>query len=380
MLSRFFLALSLLLSTNAFSQFTVYQDDKGQLFTTFETYASSVNTGPRVQITYLGSPFLTYPVWQSGKVQLDKNSKEIDAELAYNLVTNELMCRFPDNPAVKIITPEAFSIQDSRFIRPQTALPGKSYRPYLMVVSNGPTKLLKSLSGRLDTPNSSETPTRYNPDKPIRGVYRILSDYYIQKEQSKPELINLAQKASILAVLYEQADKLGDQFSDKQVSPETVINVLARYDGLMVADRATKSPLMADPLFTQTLHDQINYPSYALSQGVYGRVYAGFDIDDQGRIKNITTLSPNNNGFRFDVSVRNALEKMPVLSSTYKGRYALPVAFTFTNTKESTEPHIPINRLADERLDGRTMLEELTVPITVTKPVTDSKEVWGYFK
>ncbi|GAB4041024.1 energy transducer TonB [Spirosoma gilvum] len=373
----FILLLFIGWSPKLYSQFTVYQNESGQVFTTFDTYSSGINASARTQTTYQGSPFLTYPVWQPGTVLLDKHGKQVDAELAYNLVTNEVLYRFPGDSTVKIITPETFTINSDRFIHPQGTVSATNFRPYLLVLSDGKTKLLKGITrhlrayGRLDS---------YRKDIYTTGAYITKIDYYIQKGEAKPELINLAKSNTILAVLYEQADKLKAQLPAKTLTPEALIDVLGYYNRLMEGDRTTKSPLMANPTFIQVLHQKITYPAFAQNQGIYGRVYAGFDINNQGQITNVIILSPDNAGFRFDLVVKNALANMPPVNFELQGSYILPVAFILTNTKESSEPHIPVNQLADDRLAGKTVLEEFTVKTTISKPGISSREVWGYYK
>jgi TonB family protein len=323
----------------------------------------------------MGSPFLTYPVWQPGTVQLDKSGKSVDAELAYNLATNQVMSRFTDDMEVKITTPEAFTINGVQFNRPQSNLPGKNFRAYLTTIHDGPTKLLKSLSSYLGRRNSDEI---VRSDVVIDGIYRITTDYYIQKADLKPELINLT-KSSLVSVLYEQKDKLAARLPANDLTINDVTAAIRYYDSLMAVDRSGKLPLLADPVFTQVFHDNLSYPNYARTQGIYGRVYIAFDVNEQGQIKNIATLSPENGGYRFDTMVKNVLEKMPSVNPACKGRYVLPIAFTFTNAKETT-PNVPVNHLPTERLGNRTLLEEFVVNSTGFKPDNGNKEVWGYFK
>ncbi|GAB3957096.1 hypothetical protein GCM10028805_48870 [Spirosoma harenae] len=340
-----------------------------------EVYGSGqINSTAYNQFLYAGSPFLTFPVWQKGRFQLDKLGKSVSAEMAYNLVTNEVLCRFPGDSVGKIIAPETFTILDTQFFRPQA---NSKYRSYFTILHNGPTKLLKTFTGRLDSKNSPETTRNgYDLDASVSGTFRIITEYYIQKGEAKPELIRLASN-SVLNVLYEQADKLAAMLPAKKLTVEDVEKAIIAYDNLM--DNRVESQTTT-PLFTQLLHDKISYPGDAWTKGIYSRVYAGFDIDPQGNMKNIVILSPENVGLGFIESVKNGLEKIPALDPTLSGKYAIPIAFTYTNTKESTETHTPINRLPENRLDGRTMLDEVIVPIVVKKPVTTSREVWGYYK
>jgi hypothetical protein len=133
-------------------------------------------------------------------------------------------------------------------------------------------------------------------------------------------------------------------------------------------------------VFSQELHNTITYPGTAWIQAVYSRVYAGFEVSELGAVKNVTILSPENAGFGFSSAVRQALEKLPRLGPGLAGTYALPVTFTYTNSLEKTGTHWPVNRLADEYLNGRTLLDEFVVPIVVSKPAISTREVWGYYK
>lgn len=358
-----------------YGQITVYQDKKGQILTTLDSYASGNRslTPTHNRVTYMGSPFLTFPVWQAGTIQLDTKGQEIAGELAYNLATNEVMCRLMGDSTVRLITPEVFTINGKEFLREHHKLPGLTYQSYFTRLHGGQTKLLTRLSSRVEEMYNNA----YNRD--IQGIYRTQNQYYIQKGNAQPEFISLT-KNSVLTNLYEQAEKIAARLPAKPLTPDDLTKALIYYDSLMAAERANKLPLLADPTFTQTLHEKIIYPNYARTQGVYGRVYAGFDIDERGRIKNIAILSPDNSGFPFDAVVRNALEKLPPVGPVCQGKYALPIAFTFTNSKETTGPHVPLNRLTEERLQDRILLDEYVVPAIVSKPVTTSREVWGYYK
>lgn len=361
------------------NQTTVYQDATGQVLTTlYRTTRSSI--GAYNRLTLLGSPFLTFPVWQAGKIQVDRNGQELACDLAYNMVTSEVLCRFPGDSAMRLVVPELFTIKGTAYVRLLSKVSGLSYHLYFTTVHEGQTKLLTSTTKRQEIRTFEDNGyNSYGKDSDIKGTYKTLTDYYIRKGDATPEYITLT-KNSLLTVLYEQSDKLAARLPGKKLTADDVANVLTYYDGLMAADRVNKLPLAVNPVFVQTLHDRIAYPAYAQNQGVYGRVYAGFEIDEQGRIRNITLLSPDNGGFGFEMVVRNALEKLPALSPALRGKYALPVAFIYANSEEKTGDHSPVNRLADDRLEGRTLLEEFIVKAIVTKPVLTSREVWGYYK
>ena len=173
---------------------------------------------------------------------------------------------------------------------------------------------------------------------------------------------------------------MAPQIPAKDLTLNDVIQIIAYYDSVSIASQSNRHPLRNDAIVNQALHNAITYPGAAWSQAVYCRVYAGFDVNKLGEVRNVTILSPGNEGFGFSGEVSQALQKLPRVDTTFSGHYALPVAFTYTNANEKTGAHRPVNRLADEYLNGRTLLDEFIVPIVVSKPVISSREVWGYYR
>lgn len=377
-------------ATTGYSQLTVYQDRKGYVFTTVDEYGpGTVSATAYKRLTYAGSPFLTYPVWLPGRVKIDAQGKYIPCEIAYNLVENRVMCRFSGDSTGQTLRPARFIIGNDEFVRQQNRQTGADYKIYTKALYDGPTKLLLSMAKRMDPYASASAKNGYEKETSVNGQYVLEETYFIRKGEARPEAISLT-KSAVLAVLYEQADKLAPRLSSRRLAPADLVAILPYYDSLMTVSRAAQSdsgshvlsniPICNDPVFTQTLHQHIVYPGAAWVQAVYSRVYAGFEVDQQGRVKNVTILSPDNAGMGFAKAVRAGLEKLPVLNPALAGTYALPVAFTYTNQKESNHSHVPVNRLPDDRLTGRTLLDELVVPIVVAKPILTSREVWGYFK
>lgn len=327
------------------------------------------------QETYLGSPYFAYPMWQTGQIRLDKSGREIVCQLTYDLTTNEVLCRF-DGDVIRAITPEWFRINGAEFTRQTSNRAGADRQLYTTVLYDGPTKLLQSLSNRLVY---KPLGNGYDKDQSFHGTYQTTTRYYIQKGNARPELITLSSR-SLLEVLYDQADKLAPKLTEKQLTPHDVVCVLKYYDALTAIAQAEQPSLGNDAVFKQVLHNYINYPSQAWNNGVYGRVYAGFQIDQSGQITDITTLSPDNVGYGLDQEVKRTLKKLPKLRPEYAGKYVLPVAFTVTNKAEKPEPLVPVNQLPADRLAGRTVLPEYIVPIVLSRPSAGSREVWGYYK
>lgn len=381
-MSRFYVlifALSMFYLTSQ-GQILVYQEKDGHIFTTMDTYGASSANATHHKITQLGSPFLTYPVWQAGQVRLDRSGKVLPCQLAYNLNTNEVLCRFAGDSTVHTITPEMFTIDGTEFIRKRGEIAGMAYQTYYSIIHNGPTKLLRSVSSQLDVLNSAESISiRQYKDLNVRDKYRVITKYFIQKGEAAPTLVALSRK-SLLEALADQSAGLDAKIPARQLTTSDVIDVLNTYDSLVAVARKNPLHLSKEEVFKQILRNKITYPVWAGNQGIYGRVYAGFDVDSLGLIKNVSILSPDNIGFGFIAEVKRALETLPNVDPNFCGTYALPIAFTLTNSKENSGPHAPTNHLADNRLQHRTMLEEVIVPFIIAKSSVIPREVWGYYK
>ncbi|AKD58611.1 hypothetical protein SD10_17900 [Spirosoma radiotolerans] len=360
-------------------QIFVYQEKDGNVFTSVDDYSPGM-TSTYTRTTYMGSPFLTFPVWQPGKIRLDMEGRTVDCQLAYNLNTNEVLCRFDGDSAIKTVTPEFFSINNTEYVRQQNKLAGMDYRMYFSTVHSGPTKLLKSLSNQLTYMNSAEQVNmRHYKDLNLRGIYRTVTKYFVQKENAEPTLISFSRK-SLLDVLADQSEALADKIPNRELTTSDVINILNYYDLRVAEARQNRAHLSKEEVFREILQNKINYPGWVGNQGIYGRVYAGFDVDSLGLVRNVVILSPDNMGFGFTFEVKRALETLSNIDPHFRGAYALPIAFTFTNSKENSGPHIPTNRLPEDRYQNRTLLEEVTIPFVVAKSSVVPREVWGYYK
>ena len=372
---QFILLFALLPFTGIRAQCVVYQDKQGQVLTTCDYYreTSGSVTPAHTQETYLGSPFMSFPVWQLGTIQLDKQGQELSCELAFNLVSNEVMCRFSGDSTTKLVIPEVFTTNGTTFTRQLIKLPGVKYHIYYTPLNAGKTRLLKSLTARLEDNHVN------GPNRDIKGKYTTQTNYYIQQEDAQPQPVELTQKSLVNA--------LSGPFVDAQaivpsglLSPQQVIALCQRYDSLNVIAQNRLAQLSWDKRLFLLLQHKIVYPGGVGKQGIYGRVYAGFTVDSSGRVGKVVLLSPDNIGFGFDAEVTKALSDLPVLESTSKGEYVVPIAFTFTNSREKSGPHVPVNRLPEERLANRTLLEEVVIPYTANNASITSREVWGYYK
>jgi hypothetical protein len=375
-------AVFCLLCFRASGQCVVTKNDKGKIITTCQVYVrenGGLLAGNHIQVVYLGSEYFTFPVTQQGYIQL--GGKEIACRLTYSVASNEVWYQLNHSTTVERIRPEAFTLDGHRFIRQSANGPGKS-ESYFMVLSDGKTKLLKSIKSELRVGKGDNG---YVKADEFQGYYHIQESYYLKKGNAYPESISLTAK-SVLSVLDNQSAKLSAQLAGGKLTPEAIIEVLKYYDTLppdeqTVSEELKNKPALSrDPLFNQVLRDKVTYPGQAKYERVYGRIYTGFEIDKAGQIQNIVVLSPQNAGYGFDIQVKQALKKLPILSPEYEGKYVLPVAFTFSAEKQPA--YVPVNKLPPDRMENRIELDEITVSASLDKsaPGVESREVWGYYK
>ncbi|GAB3749267.1 hypothetical protein [Spirosoma pomorum] len=322
---------------------------------------------------YLGSEFFSYPIWQEGTIQLDRSGQEIQCKLAYNVLNQSVLCQLDNDATVTEVKPFTFTLNGIKFGQQLAKKTSIGSQPYTTILHDGSIRLLKSVTHKLVTKYIANS---YEKNQPFIGYYKVDERFYIQKGDAYPEQTNLSRQ-SLLTILYEQTSQLAPQLSKKQLTVDEVSKLLARYDSLTVLANGNKPLLSQDVLFSTFLHHHIKYPNQAWNNRVYSRVYAGFEVSETGELINISPLSPANTSFGFDQSVQQALRKLTQVKPAYKGKYVLPVSFTYTNRLETSGTHVPINTLASKAFEGRTLLDELVVPVTVTKPVDMVREVWG---
>lgn len=370
-----FVVLLCLTYAVTWSQCVTTKDAGGQVVTTCDVYAVSTNEPSHKQVIYVGTPYLTFPNWLKGTIQLDQGGQAIACMLAYDLVTNTVQCKFDSSLSVNNVTPYAFTIQGMTFIRQLNSVLGVDYQIYTTALNTGRTTLSKRISSKLVI---GSIDNNYVKSNPFQGSYQPTISYYIRKGDAEPTVTDLSKK-SVLKILYDQSQAIAPRLPNRSLTPEELIQILNEYDSLLTKTNQHQPPLSTDPVFSQVLHTLIKYPNQAWRERVYGRVYIGFEVTEGGQVVNITTLSPENVGYGLDETVKQALRKFPKLNSDYSGRYCLPVAYSYTNRLEKKDTYLPVTVLSSERLEQRTLLTELVVPVQVAQPVSPAHEVWGYY-
>ncbi|GAA4413948.1 hypothetical protein GCM10023187_42800 [Nibrella viscosa] len=175
------------------------------------------------EITYLGSEFFGFPIWQDGTIQI--GSRQIRCSLAYNLMSDELLVKLQNSETIQKVTPEAFTIGSNRFVWDGTK--GKGNRYYL-VLNDGPTRLLKTFKCQLKAAVTNNGYTN-SKEEEFDGHYEIQEQYYIKKGSAAPESVYLTRK-SVLAALGDQAEKVLHELPRRKLTEEQVIQALSHYN------------------------------------------------------------------------------------------------------------------------------------------------------
>ncbi len=348
---------------------TVARDSTGRITTTCLVSGDKTLSEQH----FLGSEYLTFPIWQPGTMLLGATGREIHGTICYNVYAGQVFFRLGEE-APQQVFPDVFTINGETYARQM--INGRTV--YYQMRYAGKTKLMEVAGCRLEpiTPLFDKT----GGTSPYKARYQPQTTYYLQAGNGpvKPVMLN---GRALRAALAEYPDMLETLVPDGMLAPANAVSILNTYDSLLTATQ--RCPLDADPDFRPMLYEHIRYPARLWNKGLYSRVYIGFDIDAQGQINHIMPLSPGNVGYGFIPAVTGALKKLPTFSAAYAGHYILPVAFTYTNLAVSQSRSVPQNQLPAERLDNRVMLTELQVPMVINKPALageSAQEVWGWYK
>lgn len=131
----------------------------------------------------------------------------------------------------------------------------------------------------------------------------------------------------------------------------------------MAKAQTVTADLSQDPVFTTILNRRLKYPRQAQWSSRYGRVFAGFTIDEKGHIQSISIL---NHSVEWEYAgleptVLGALQKLPPLRPQYTGNYILPVAFILVDYRHKDKPFVPTDTLYIQDLTDRVILKEIKV-------------------
>lgn len=107
-----------------------------------------------------------------------------------------------------------------------------------------------------------------------------------------------------------------------------------------------------DPIFYKAAQKNIGYPIGAIRGSVYGRLYASFEVDNKGTVKNVNLIYPLvskkiSHLLGFEAEIVGGLSKTPHLNNVSEGKYILPIAFVYKNIYYGDENY-PTNRISED--------------------------------
>lgn len=229
--SRVLLVGLLVLQIVSYGQCVVSLDSQKRVVTICQTYPEPngllINRTDRqqglMQTVYLGSEYLTYPVWQPGSLKVAGAQTFIPCGIAYNLLTHQVMCQFPGDSVSHVVVPEAFTVNDMHFA---SRLNRKGERSYYRVLYAGKTRLLAQYKCTL-RPISNEP---YTLDQSFDGTYLRQKSFYIQQDNELLRPVQLSRK-SLLAVLDAPPARLPNSLPKNKLTVGELVSALAYYDG-----------------------------------------------------------------------------------------------------------------------------------------------------
>lgn len=214
-----------------YGQCVISQDEQKRVVTICQRYPSPdgllINRTDRKQVlsetVYLGSEYLTYPVWQRGSLEFANRRNALPCQLAYNVLTNQVLCQFEGDSVIREVWPDAFTINEIHFV---SRVDKKRERTYYRVLYAGKTRLLARYTCSL-RPTSQEP---YSADRLFDGIYHRQKSFYIQRDGQPLRRVSLSRK-SLLDALDDPSGKLPDYLTKKKLTIYELVDAVAFYDG-----------------------------------------------------------------------------------------------------------------------------------------------------
>ncbi|GEM_PF-3247550 len=193
----------------------VRQDSAGRVYTMF-------NSGRRNPWIMFGTPYLTFPTWQPGSVQLTDDSPMMPCSIAYDVLSNRVLCRFNQDTTTYVLKPVAFTIEGRPFAR----LSDKGYPFYYQVLHKGDAQLFEGYKrkAKMVRPQSYDT-----SDALLVGYLLGMERYYYLKLPNAPMRTFQLTRRSFMHAMGDNVDTRLLPPGDT-LSVADVVRVLADYD------------------------------------------------------------------------------------------------------------------------------------------------------
>ena len=137
-------------------------------------------------------------------------------------MTNQVICQFPGDSVIHLVSPDAFTINDMHFV---SQFNNKAERLYYRVLYAGKTRLLAHYKCTL-RPAPKEP---YTLDQSFDGTYQQQNSFYIQQGTKSIRPVKLSRK-SILKVLDDPSGKLPGFITQKILTVHELVPALVYYD------------------------------------------------------------------------------------------------------------------------------------------------------
>ncbi|MFY7912123.1 MAG: hypothetical protein ACOVO2_21340, partial [Emticicia sp.] len=130
----------------------------------------------------------------------------------------------------------------------------------------------------------------------------------------------------------------------------SILSILCISLSLSTYSQAVKDPI--GPVFYAYASQNISYPVGAIRGSIYGRVYASFEVNSTGKIKNVNVIYPLvsqkvSKSLGFENEIVSGLSKIPKLNHVEAGKYILPIAFVYKNMYYG-DVNYPTNRISED--------------------------------
>lgn len=220
-----------LLSGVSFGQCTVTRDQTGRLVTTCIGYAYRggflMNRPDQSQAqtttVYGGSPYLSFPIYEAGMLDFAATNQKIPCQLAFNLVTNQVLCRFNNDSLEHAVLPDAFTIGTRRFIGRSSP---KGDRVYYQVLYAGKSRLLAQTRVTLQLTKRES----YTMEDQFDGTYIRKERYFIERENKALQEVTPSRK-SVLKALGATSHQHSLTLAKDKLTVQEMIGIVGSYDG-----------------------------------------------------------------------------------------------------------------------------------------------------
>ncbi|MVM39911.1 hypothetical protein GO730_23730 [Spirosoma sp. HMF3257] len=158
-----------------------------------------------------------------------RNQRKVPAQIAYNLVTDQLFWRLDDSTEVVQALPDEFMFEGRRFIADPYKVLKLSRVTYFEVLYDGKTSLFRRWTKQLRPIDWKLYTSRVLPEDRFAAEYILTGDLYLQKEGDRPRFI-IPTEYSLSRVLPNMGSELANFIASHELTDQILIETLIQYD------------------------------------------------------------------------------------------------------------------------------------------------------